>query len=106
MHALLEHSNRGKRSLGLDLADPDGLDILYQVAATCDVFLTNKLQGVRDEAPDRRRRHPRGQPEHHLRARLRQGNEGPDADKGSYDSLAFWARAGIAYDARTDPRRR
>jgi crotonobetainyl-CoA:carnitine CoA-transferase CaiB-like acyl-CoA transferase len=31
-----------------------------------------------------------------------QGSHGPDADKGSYDSLAFWARAGIAV-AETRP---
>ena len=33
VHVLLEHSNRGKRSLGLDLADPAGLDILYRLAS-------------------------------------------------------------------------
>src|SRR4051812_13041473 len=43
VHALLEHSNRGKKSLGLDLTSPDGLDILHKLAATSDVFLTNKL---------------------------------------------------------------
>ena len=37
VHALLEHSNRGKRSLGLDLTAPDGIDLLYQIAATSDV---------------------------------------------------------------------
>src|SRR6187401_363193 len=42
VHVLLEHSNRGKRSIGLDLTTPDGLDILYKLAATADVFLTNK----------------------------------------------------------------
>src|SRR3954451_14169461 len=47
VHALLEHSNRGKKSLGLDLTSPDGLDILYRLAAKSDVFLTNKLPGVR-----------------------------------------------------------
>src|SRR5437868_5950888 len=47
VHALLEHSNRGKRSLALDLTSPDGLDILYKLAATSDVFLTNKLPSVR-----------------------------------------------------------
>src|SRR5437870_5546780 len=47
VHVLLEHSNRGKQSLGLDLASEDGLAILYQLAATCDVFLTNKLPSVR-----------------------------------------------------------
>ena len=25
-----------------------------------------------------------------------QGERGPDADKGSYDSLAYWNRAGVA----------
>src|SRR5207302_10870202 len=29
-----------------------------------------------------------------------QGERGPDADKGSYDSLAFWARAGVAMGAK------
>jgi crotonobetainyl-CoA:carnitine CoA-transferase CaiB-like acyl-CoA transferase len=29
-----------------------------------------------------------------------QGERGPDADKGSYDALAFWARAGVALGAR------
>ena len=47
VHALLEHSNRGKRSLALDLTTPEGLDILYKLAATADVFLTNKLPRVR-----------------------------------------------------------
>src|SRR5262245_35689044 len=47
VHALLEHSNRGKKSLGLDLTTPDGIDILYKLAATSDVFLTNKLPSVR-----------------------------------------------------------
>ena len=49
VHVLLEHSNRGKKSLGLDLTSPDGLEILKKLAATCDVFLTNKLPGVRDK---------------------------------------------------------
>src|SRR3954453_14530829 len=44
---LLEHSNRGKQSLGLDLTTDEGLDILYRLAATSDVFLTNKLPNVR-----------------------------------------------------------
>src|SRR4029078_5813444 len=42
-HVLLEHSNRGKKSLGLDLTSDDGLEILYELAKTSDVFLTNKL---------------------------------------------------------------
>lgn len=96
VHALLEHSNRGKKSLGLDLTAPDGLEILYRLAGTADVFLTNKLPGVRKklkiDVDDIRAHNPdiiyvRG---------TGQGERGPDADKGSYDSLAFWCRAGTA----------
>ena len=29
-----------------------------------------------------------------------QGERGPDADKGSYDALAFWARSGVAVGAQ------
>jgi crotonobetainyl-CoA:carnitine CoA-transferase CaiB-like acyl-CoA transferase len=96
VHVLLEHSNRGKQSLGLDLTSDEGLDILYKLAATCDVFLTNKLPSVRKklriDVDDIRAHNPniiyvRG---------TGQGENGPDADKGSYDSLAYWNRAGIA----------
>src|SRR5947208_1137303 len=47
VHALLEHSNRGKRSLALDLTTQEGLDVLHKLIATSDVFLTNKLPSVR-----------------------------------------------------------
>ena len=96
VHVLLEHSNRGKKSIGLDLTTDEGLDVLYRLAATSDVFLTNKLPRVRTklkvDVDDIRAHNPniiyvRG---------TGQGERGPDADKGSYDSLAFWNRAGVA----------
>jgi crotonobetainyl-CoA:carnitine CoA-transferase CaiB-like acyl-CoA transferase len=100
VHVLLEHSNRGKRSLGLDLTAPEGLDLLYRLAATSDVFLTNKLPSVRTklhiDVDDVRAHNPRII---YVRG-TGQGERGPDADKGSYDSLAFWARAGVAIGAR------
>ncbi len=96
VHALLEHSNRGKRSLALDLTTPEGLEILYKLAGTADVFLTNKLPGVRKKLKieiDDIRAH---NPSIIYVAGTGQGERGPDADKGSYDSLAFWNRAGVA----------
>lgn len=96
VHPLLEHSNRGKRSLALDLSTVEGLDILYRLAATADVFLTNKLPRVRKklkiELEDIRAQNPNII----YVAGTGQGERGPDADKGSYDSLAFWYRAGVA----------
>jgi crotonobetainyl-CoA:carnitine CoA-transferase CaiB-like acyl-CoA transferase len=96
VHALLEHSNRGKQSLGLDLTSPDGLDILHRLTAMSDVFLTNKLPSVRTklhiDVDEIRAHNPRII---YVRGHG-QGARGPDADKGSYDSLAFWCRSGIA----------
>jgi crotonobetainyl-CoA:carnitine CoA-transferase CaiB-like acyl-CoA transferase len=37
----MEHPNRGKRSIGLALDEPAGLEILYELARSSDVFLTN-----------------------------------------------------------------
>ena len=96
VHVLLEHSNRGKRSIGLDLSTDEGLDLLYRLAATCDAFLTNKLPSVRRKlridvdditAHNDRIIYVRG---------TGQGELGPDADRGSYDVLAYWHRAGTA----------
>lgn len=96
VHILLEHSNRGKQSLGLDLKSPDGLEILYKLAKTADVFLTNKLPGVRRKLQidvETIRQH---NPDIIYVRGTGQGERGPDADKGSYDALAFWARASHA----------
>lgn len=96
VHVLLEHANRGKKSLALDLNQPAGREVLYKLAAVSDVFLTNKLPGVRAklhiDVEDIRAHNPkiiytRG---------TGQGERGPDADKGSYDSLAFWNRSGVS----------
>ena len=82
VHVLLEHSNRGKHSLGLDLTSADGLEILYKLAGTADVFLTNKLPSVRNEAEDRRGRDPAHEPAHHLRARDGPGRAGTRRRQG------------------------
>jgi crotonobetainyl-CoA:carnitine CoA-transferase CaiB-like acyl-CoA transferase len=96
---LAEHSNRGKKSLALDLASDEGRDILYRLAATSDVFLTNKLAGVREklkiDVDDIRAHNPdivyvRGSG---------YGARGPEVDAGGYDILGFWYRAGTAIAA-------
>jgi len=100
VHVLLEHSNRGKKSLALDLTTEDGLAILHKLVATSDVFLTNKLPSVRRKLHidiEEIRAH---NPEIIYVRGTGQGERGPDADKGSYDSLAFWARSGVAAGAR------
>jgi crotonobetainyl-CoA:carnitine CoA-transferase CaiB-like acyl-CoA transferase len=99
---LVEHSNRGKRSLGLDISDPAGLDLLYRLVERADVFLTNKLPAVCEklhiEVDDIRTRNPdivyvRGSG---------YGPKGPEAGAGGYDFLGYWSRSGPA-DAITEP---
>jgi crotonobetainyl-CoA:carnitine CoA-transferase CaiB-like acyl-CoA transferase len=96
VHVLLEHSNRGKQSLGLDLTSDEGLDILYKLAATCDVFLTNKMPSVRAKLKVGVDEIRAANPNIIYVRGTGQGERGPDADKGSYDSLAYWNRAGVA----------
>ena len=43
----LDHSNRGKKSLGIDLSRPEGVELIYELAKTCDVFVTNFLPQLR-----------------------------------------------------------
>jgi crotonobetainyl-CoA:carnitine CoA-transferase CaiB-like acyl-CoA transferase len=95
VHPLLEHSNRGKKSIALDLATDEGREVLYKLAAVSDVFLTNKLPRVRrDLRVDVE--HIR---EHNPRIVYVRGSgygpAGPDADRGGYDILGYWSRSGV-----------
>ena len=100
VNILLEHANRGKQSIALDLGTPEGLAILYRLAAECDVFLTNKLPAVRRklsiDLTDIRAHNPRIV----YVAGSGYGTRGPDVDQGGYDSLAYWARSGNALSVK------
>ena len=37
-HPLMEHPNRGKRSVGIDVSTPGGQEVIYELAKTADVF--------------------------------------------------------------------
>jgi crotonobetainyl-CoA:carnitine CoA-transferase CaiB-like acyl-CoA transferase len=91
------HTNRGKRSLGLDVKSPAGLAILQDLVAGADVLLTSL------RAPAMQRLGLDPDAAHALNPRLvyaranAYGYEGPDRDTGGYDATAFWARGGFAY---------
>jgi crotonobetainyl-CoA:carnitine CoA-transferase CaiB-like acyl-CoA transferase len=93
---LMEHPNRGKRSIGLALENREALELLHELIRGSDVFLTNFLPAARRrlgiELEDVRKINPdivyvRGSGF---------GARGPDSEKGGYDSTAFWARGGSA----------
>jgi crotonobetainyl-CoA:carnitine CoA-transferase CaiB-like acyl-CoA transferase len=92
---MIEQPNRGKRSVALDLAHPDGREALMRLVETADVFLTNYMPPVRRrlgiDTDDIRARNPRI-----IVARgSGAGPKGPDAEKGGYDGASFWARSGV-----------
>lgn len=99
-HVLFEHSNRGKRSIGLNLGHPEGIDILYRLAARSDVFLTNKLASVRAKLAIDVEDIRRCQPSIIYARGSAYGASGPDADKGGYDISGFWHRGGSGIGAR------
>jgi crotonobetainyl-CoA:carnitine CoA-transferase CaiB-like acyl-CoA transferase len=92
----IEHANRGKRSLGLDMARPEGKALLDDLVRGSDVFLTSFLPQSRRklgiDVDDIREVNPRI-----IYARgSALGPRGVEADKGGYDMTAFWARAATA----------
>ncbi len=92
----VEHANRGKRSLGLDIANPEGREVLLGLVRGADVFLTSFLPRVRAklniDVDDIRAVNPKI-----VYARgSALGPRGVESDKGGYDMTAFWARAGVA----------
>jgi crotonobetainyl-CoA:carnitine CoA-transferase CaiB-like acyl-CoA transferase len=96
-HTLIEHPNRGKRSIGIDISSAGGQEVLYALAKTCDVFLTNYL-------PYQRQKHKFDL--EHIRAANPDiiyvrgsalGDKGPERESGGFDSTCFWARSGIAH---------
>ena len=96
-NTMMEHPNRGKRSVGIDIGTPEGLQLIYEIARTADVFLTNYLPAARArlkiDVDDIRRINPdiiyaRGSA---------YGDKGVEREAGGFDNTAFWTRTGIGH---------
>ena len=94
---MMEVPNRGKRGIGLDISRPEGVELLYQLVAAADVFITNYLPAVRKklriDISDIRVRNQgivygRGSG---------QGQLGEEGERGGFDMASAWARGGMAY---------
>ncbi|ADP80088.1 CaiB/BaiF CoA transferase family protein [Pseudofrankia inefficax] len=92
-----QSANRGKRSVGIDLAHPDGRALLGRLLQDTDVFVTSLredgLRRLRLDVEDVRADAPsviyvRG---------TAFGSRGPDAGRGGYDTGAYWARSGMQH---------
>ena len=90
-------ANRGKRSVGIDVSQPEGRRLLGRLIEQADVFVTNLRPGARSrlgiDVDEVRADNPdviyvRG---------TAFGSRGPDAERGGYDTGAYWARSGMAH---------
>jgi crotonobetainyl-CoA:carnitine CoA-transferase CaiB-like acyl-CoA transferase len=96
-HPLMEHPNRGKRSVGIDVASLDGQEVLYELAKTADVFLTNFMPAIRQKNKFDLE-HIRAVNPNIIYARgSAYGDKGPQRDVGGFDGTAFWTRSGIGH---------
>ncbi|MET0728492.1 MAG: CoA transferase [Acidimicrobiales bacterium] len=92
----VEHPNRGKRSIGLDISTERGREVLFRLVEQTDVFLTSLLPSARTrfqiDVEQVRAHNPAV-----IYARgSALGTRGTEANRGGYDMTAFWSRAGIA----------
>jgi crotonobetainyl-CoA:carnitine CoA-transferase CaiB-like acyl-CoA transferase len=93
---MVELPNRGKRSAAIDIATSDGLELLYRLIESADVFVTNHLPAIRKrlgiDVDEVRARNPRII----YACASAHGPLGDEADRGGFDSATYWSRAGLA----------
>jgi crotonobetainyl-CoA:carnitine CoA-transferase CaiB-like acyl-CoA transferase len=95
-HWLFKHYNRGKRSVAINLATPEGQDVLHRLVAGADVFVTSFLertrQKLRFDVEDLRAVNPALVYAKGSGA----GPLGPESHRGGYDGATWWNRGSLA----------
>ena len=94
-----KHYSRGKRSIAINLATPEGKELIYKMAAEADVFITSYLtptrQKLKIDVDDIRRINPKI-----IYARgSGYGPKGPEANRPGYDAISWWSRGSLAQSA-------
>ena len=92
---VIEHCNRNKRGIALDLRAAGGRAALDRLIREADVFVTNYLPATRAKL--------RIQPDDVFAVNPSvvyargsgQGQRGPDAEAGGFDGVSFWGRGGV-----------
>ncbi len=88
--------NRGKRSVAVDINQPEGLALVKQLIATADVFLTNMRPKFLERVGLDHTTLLAAYPSLVYASLTAYGLTGPDADAPGYDMAAYSGRSGIA----------
>jgi crotonobetainyl-CoA:carnitine CoA-transferase CaiB-like acyl-CoA transferase len=96
-NTLMEHSNRGKRSVAIDISTGAGQELVYRIAATADVFLTNYVPQLRSKLKIDVEHIRVARPDIVYARGSAYGDKGPGRQVGGFDGTAFWTRSGVGY---------
>ena len=96
VNPVFDMDNRGKASIVLDTANPDGKAVLQRLAADADVFLTNVRPAGLARAGLDYDNLSKLNPKLVYASVTGYGLQGPDVDRPGFDITAFWARSGMA----------
>ncbi|MCB2072665.1 MAG: CoA transferase [Novosphingobium sp.] len=97
VNPMIQHPNRGKRSIGIDISRPEGQELVYELAKNADVFLTNYLPAARQKLKIDVEHIRAVNPDIIYARGSGYGDKGPDRDRGGYDATAFWIHSGVAH---------
>jgi len=87
--------NRGKQSIAVGLDRPGGPELVRELAATCDIFVTNLIQERRVKYGLTVEDVHQVAPKSIYVSFSGYGTRGPDAARSGFDFAAFWAASGI-----------
>ncbi|MBV1880610.1 MAG: CoA transferase [Pseudomonadales bacterium] len=91
---LFDLDNRGKRSIVLDITNPEGLAALKSMVRGADIFLTNTRPGALERAGLDYDSLKKENPRLIYSSVSGYGLKGEDRDRPGFDLAAFWSRAG------------
>lgn len=87
--------NRGKRSVALNTATPEGVEAVKRLVKDADVFLTNVRPGGLERAGLDYESLKKVNPKLVYATVSGYGLQGPDRDRPGFDMAAFYARSGL-----------
>ncbi len=96
-NTIMEHPNRGKRSIGIDVSTQEGRELVYAIAKTADVFLTNYLPQQRAKLQIDVEHIRAANPDIIYARGSALGDKGPEREVGGFDGTVFWSRGAFGH---------
>jgi formyl-CoA transferase len=92
---LWEHVDRNKRSIAINMGNPEGQSVLHKLIASADVFVNNLRPYEIDKFNLGYETLSELNPKLVYANLTGYGRRGPEKNAGGFDSVAFWARSGV-----------